>query len=252
MTHPRRISTRIVAETPWLRLESHEVMDDGAEAAREVTTLAFSDWVVAPARTARGEWVLVRQFRHGIEGLTLEPAGGIIDEGESPEEAAKRELLEETGYAGGTVRALGFVNPNAALSANRAHFFFVDGVEKVAEAEQRIDERTEVVLLSSDALDDELERGGVVHALAVVGLLRARGALERFEGAARLDALEAHQRRRVAALAERLRPGLTSEDLQSPHDFPELDDKDWHFEDGQLAGIQAARMALAARGSGAS
>lgn len=59
-----------------------------------------------------------------------------------------------------------------------------------------------------------------------------------------LDTMEAHQADRVIALARRLRPGLTAEDIRNPHDFPDLDDPDWHFEDGQLAGIQAVRFAL--------
>jgi hypothetical protein len=59
-----------------------------------------------------------------------------------------------------------------------------------------------------------------------------------------LDQMEEAQRAKVIDLARRLRPGLTPEDLRNPHDFPDLDDPDWHFEDGQLAGIQSVRFAL--------
>lgn len=59
--------------------------------------------------------------------------------------------------------------------------------------------------------------------------------------------LEALQREKVLALARRLKPGLTLEDVQNPHDFPELDDPDWHYEDGVLTGIQTVRAALRAR-----
>jgi predicted metal-binding protein len=61
-----------------------------------------------------------------------------------------------------------------------------------------------------------------------------------------LDALEALQREKVLALARRLKPGLTLEDVQNPHDFPELDDRDWHYADGLLAGIASVRSALRA------
>jgi hypothetical protein len=50
----------------------------------------------------------------------------------------------------------------------------------------------------------------------------------------------------VLDLARRLRPGLTFEDVQNPHDFPELDDADWHYADGVLAGIASAKSMLAA------
>jgi hypothetical protein len=60
-----------------------------------------------------------------------------------------------------------------------------------------------------------------------------------------LATMEAAQAEKVIALARRLKPGLTAEDIRNPHDFPDLDDPDWHFEDGQLAGIQAVRFAIA-------
>lgn len=60
-----------------------------------------------------------------------------------------------------------------------------------------------------------------------------------------LRIMEEGQRQKVVELARRLKPGLTAEDVRNPHDFPELSDPDWHFEDGQLAGIQAVRFAIA-------
>ena len=59
-----------------------------------------------------------------------------------------------------------------------------------------------------------------------------------------LDEMERSQTDKVVALARRLVPGLTAEDIRNPHDFPDLDDPDWHFEDGQLAGIQSVRFAI--------
>jgi hypothetical protein len=61
-----------------------------------------------------------------------------------------------------------------------------------------------------------------------------------------LGRMEAAQAAKVVELARRLKPGLTAEDIRNPHDFPDLDDPDWHFEDGQLTGIQAVRFALTA------
>ncbi len=73
-------------------------------------------------------------------------------------------------------------------------------------------------------------------------------ALLRASDADGLEDLESLQREKVLALARRLKPGLTLEDVQNPHDFPELDDPDWHYEDGVLTGIQTVRAALRARG----
>lgn len=61
-----------------------------------------------------------------------------------------------------------------------------------------------------------------------------------------LGDIEENQARKVIELARRIKPGLTAEDIRNPHDFPELNDPDWHYEDGVLTGIQGARVALRA------
>jgi hypothetical protein len=61
-----------------------------------------------------------------------------------------------------------------------------------------------------------------------------------------VTSLEQHQRTKVLELARRLRPGLTLEDIANPHDFPELGDSDWQYEDGMLAGIQSVLAAVRA------
>jgi hypothetical protein len=61
-----------------------------------------------------------------------------------------------------------------------------------------------------------------------------------------LEDAEELQRKKVSALARRLKPGLTDEDIRNPHDFPELRDPDWHYEDGILTGIQSISTSLRA------
>ena len=61
-----------------------------------------------------------------------------------------------------------------------------------------------------------------------------------------LESIEQNQAHKVIELARRIKPGLTAEDIRNPHDFPELDDPDWHYEDGVLTGIQGVRVALRA------
>jgi hypothetical protein len=61
-----------------------------------------------------------------------------------------------------------------------------------------------------------------------------------------LVAIEELQTKKVLDLARRLKPGLTMEDVQNPHDFPELDDADWHYADGILTGMKSVTSALRA------
>jgi 8-oxo-dGTP pyrophosphatase MutT (NUDIX family) len=81
------------------------------------------DWVNVVAFTRSGELLAVEQFRHGIDAPTLEIPGGGCDPGETPAEAARRELREETGFVSGQWVALGSCTPNPATQNNRCHTF---------------------------------------------------------------------------------------------------------------------------------
>ena len=61
-----------------------------------------------------------------------------------------------------------------------------------------------------------------------------------------LVAIEELQTKKVLDLARRLKPGLTMEDVQNPHDFPELNDPDWHYADGILTGMKSVTSAMRA------
>jgi len=129
-------------------------------------------WVNVVPVTSAGEVVLVRQYRHGTREVTLEIPGGIVDPGETPIQAAERELLEETGYGGGALAALGSVNPNPALFANRVHTFVARGVEPLQAIQHSGTEETEVELLPADGVRKAVESGLIDHALVVVALCR--------------------------------------------------------------------------------
>lgn len=126
-----------------------------------------SDWVNIVPITPDGCVVMVRQYRHGSREITLETPGGLIDPGETPVEAAARELLEETGYAAGEWVPLGGVNPNPALFRNRLHGFLARDVRRVAEIRNESTEETHVELVPLDAMREHVRAGRVDHALVI-------------------------------------------------------------------------------------
>ena len=92
------------------------------------------DWVIVipeieDKATGQKEFFMVKQWRHGSKCLSVEFPGGVIDRGEATEEAARRELLEETGCRAGKLTKLGQVNPNPALFSNHVHFFLAQDLE---------------------------------------------------------------------------------------------------------------------------
>jgi ADP-ribose pyrophosphatase len=127
-------------------------------------------WVNVVALTAADELVMIRQFRQGSRVVTLEIPGGLVDPGETPEQAAGRELREETGYRAGRLESLGSVNPNPALFANRCHMQVALDCEVEGSIENSATEETTVELLPLAALPQVLRRGGIDHALVVAAL----------------------------------------------------------------------------------
>lgn len=143
------------------------------EGPAEYVRLRMADWVNAVAITDDGMLVLVRQHRWGIDAPTLEVPGGTVDPGEDPGLAAARELLEESGYGGGRMHALGWVWANPALQDNRTWLFLFVDVQKLGEPHRGPgEEDLEVVLLPAAGLRELLAQGVITHALAVVTLQR--------------------------------------------------------------------------------
>ena len=131
------------------------------------------DWINIVALTPDGRSVMVRQFRFGTGECTVETAGGMVDPGETPLEAAKRELLEETGYGGGAWSSLGAVEPNPAIHPHLCHHFLARDVERLAEPEPGPGEAIEVLLMSLDEIRAEVAAGRIRHVLALSAMCRA-------------------------------------------------------------------------------
>ena len=165
---------------PWTRLASEALQDCRVFSVHRVRarsprtggehdfyTIDASDWVNIVALTPDDCVVMVRQYRHGADRVTLETPGGMVDPGETPAQAAARELLEETGYAADEVVPLGGVNPNPALFSNRLHGFLARGARKVREVRNESTEETHVELVPLARMREEVRAGRVEHALVI-------------------------------------------------------------------------------------
>ncbi len=167
-----RIKDKVLSETRIFTLM--EVLDRSPYNSREHTFCVIDspDWVNLVPVTEQGEIVMIRQYRHGSQQVTLEIPGGMIDAGEEPADAAMRECQEETGYIVDQVSPLGVLNPNPALFGNSLHTFFghvvaIDDKVHVSETE-----KTEVELVPVSDIRRLLLDGTIDHALVCATLWR--------------------------------------------------------------------------------
>jgi 8-oxo-dGTP pyrophosphatase MutT (NUDIX family) len=129
--------------------------------------LESNDWVNVIPLTEAGEVILIRQFRFGTEEVTLEIPGGIVEAGHTPLQAARNELLEETGFQAEQWDYLGFVHPNPAFLNNRCHSFLARGVRKVAETRLEESEEIEVIKIPYEEIKNLIDKGTISHSLVI-------------------------------------------------------------------------------------
>ena len=144
---------------------------------RDFFVVEAPDWINVIPLTAAGRVVLIRQYRFGVEQLTWEIPGGMVDPGEAPQLAAARELREETGYGAAEFIELGWVHPNPAIQNNRCYTYLAQGAVRQGEPEPDANESFEVVEFDYDDVLARLVDGTITHALVVSAfqLLRGRG-----------------------------------------------------------------------------
>ena len=133
----------------------------------EFLRLDAPDWVNVVALTAEGRLVLVRQFRHGTGRETLEIPGGAVDPGEAPEQAAARELAEETGHRATSLTLIGVVEPNPAFLSNRCWTYLATGCREVGAPRFDPSEEIEIRFSNLEEFTDLIDRGAIQHALVV-------------------------------------------------------------------------------------
>jgi len=164
------LASRYVAEYKLIRLREDRYRFGPAQAEGDFIVCESADWVLVIAITADGDVVFVRQYRHGLRQVVLELPGGVIDPGESPEEAAVRELQEETGYAAGSVRHLGRLMPNPALNDAHCHVVLAEGCWLGGGQDFDPFEQIEVVLHPLADVPELIQSGRLSHALAIAAL----------------------------------------------------------------------------------
>ena len=164
------LSSEYLVKRPWLTARRDVAELPDGRINHEYYVLEYPDWVNIIAITKDGKIVMERQYRHALGNTCYELPCGVIEMGETPLEAAKRELLEETGFAGGEWQEWMTLSPNPATSTNLAHSFLAVDVEKVSGQHLDATEDIDVYILEPDYVRELLQNNQILQALMAAPL----------------------------------------------------------------------------------
>ena len=189
------LSSEFLVDAPWLKVAKETCELPSGKVIDDFYTLWQPDWVLILARTTEGKWVMTEQYRHGTGKIALEFPAGIIDKGETPKEAAIRELQEECGYVldkrrenaamrlqtrdeSGESRGhdsiiyLGSFPVNPDRHRGKFHVVFIDGVERLGKTSFDDTEDIETFLYTDEEFQAKVADGTFNHPLQIAGYFK--------------------------------------------------------------------------------
>lgn len=161
----KTVSSEYVIREPWMTVRKDKMMLPDGRVKEGYWSLEYPDWINVIALTKSGEFIFERQYRHGLGIVEFEIPAGVIEKGETPLEAARRELMEETGFGGGDWQLFMETCQNPGTCNNITHTFLACGVEPKGERHLDDNEDIDVYLLSEAEVRGILERDEIKQSM---------------------------------------------------------------------------------------
>ncbi len=160
------LESEYLFKRPWLTVKREKVELPNGNINPEYYILEYPDWINVLAITKEQEFVMIRQYRHGIAETHYELCAGVCEkEDDSPLISAKRELYEETGYGNGNWEEFMVIAANPSAQNNLTHCFLATDVEKISTQHLEDTEDLTVHLMSLDEVKELLMNDEIKQAL---------------------------------------------------------------------------------------
>ena len=176
----KTIDSKYIIQRPWATLRGDKLEMPNGNIKEEYYVLEYPTWVNMVALTEDNQVIFVKQYRHGAGKIMVELPAGVVEDNEDPEIAARRELLEETGYAFDDISYVCELFANPATSGNITYTYLLTGGRKVQEQELDPSEDIEVVLMDLQEAKQFLfdnKIGQALHSSALFYTLKKLGEL---------------------------------------------------------------------------
>ena len=166
------LSSKYLIRRPWLTARKDVLQLPDGRVNPEFYVLEYPSWVNVIAVDRQGRFVMVRQYRHGLGVMSTELCAGVVEPGEDPEAAARRELAEETGYTGGRWSLQCVISANQSTSNNLTYCYLAEGVELTQNQKLDPTEMLTTLTLSRDELLDLMLSDNMKQSLMLAPLWR--------------------------------------------------------------------------------
>lgn len=169
----KKLSSTYIHKGPWATLRSDRCQMPDGRIVEDYYVLEYPDWVNAVAITDDNKILMVKQYRHAAEIVSTELPGGVVEAGESPEDALKRELLEETGYLFNDFELLCTTYANPSTADNQTRCYLARNGKKIQG--QSLDEQEEIIIAPHTIAEVKqlLAENKIAQALHCTGLFYA-------------------------------------------------------------------------------
>lgn len=167
------LKSEYLHKEPWLTVRKDKCELPNGNIVPAFYVIEYPDWVNAVCVTEENNILMVRQYRHGLNSVQIEVPGGVAEENETPEQACRREIKEETGYEFDDFEYLGKICANPSTTNNYTHMFLARNGRKVAEQSLDESEEVEVLHLSIPEVKQLIRENRMMQSLHVNTLMYA-------------------------------------------------------------------------------
>ncbi len=157
----KTLGSKLALDTPWFKVRQDKVQLPNGKTLDDYYVWLQGEIALVVPVTQKHEFVLVRQYKYAVDDVVIEYPAGFVDDHEQPEEAAKREFFEETGYASDALSVLAVFTESPTKVIGKTHVFFAPNAHRIATQQLDANEDIEILVKPWDEVLEMVIKGEI-------------------------------------------------------------------------------------------